>query len=117
MAAARALGSLEHAAARPALEAAIQGKRLKAADRSEKIAYFEALGRVGGAEAVPFLDKLLNGRGWLGRGETSEIRACAALGLARVRHPSARNALETAAADPDPVVRTAVARSLRGEGA
>src|SRR5690606_37388714 len=48
MAAARALGALEHAAARPALEAAIQGKRLRGADRTEKLAFFEALGRVGG---------------------------------------------------------------------
>src|SRR5690606_13869270 len=31
MSAARALGSLQHAAARPAFEAAIQGKRLRAA--------------------------------------------------------------------------------------
>lgn len=117
LAAARGLASLEYAAARPALEEAIQGKRLRAADRSEKIAFFEALGRAGGAEAVPFLDRLLNGRGWLGRGESAEIRACAALGLARVRHPAARTPLEAAANDPDPVVRNAVARALRGEGA
>ena len=114
VAAARALGALEHAAARGALEAAIQGKRLRGADRSEKLVFFEALGRIGGAEAVPFLGKLLNSRGWLGRGESAEIRACAALGLARVRHPSARAALESAAEDSDPVVRTAVARALRG---
>ena len=114
MAAARALGALEHAAARPALEAAIQGKRLRAADRTEKLAFFETLGRVGGAEAVPFLGKLLNSKGWLGRGESAEIRACAAFGLARVRHPSARDALESAASDSDPVVRNAVNRSLRG---
>ena len=63
---------------------------------------------------MPFLGKLLNSRGWLGRGESPEIRACAALGLARVRHPSARAALETAAEDADPVVRTAVSRALRG---
>ena len=68
----------------------------------------------GGAEAVPFLGKLLNSKGWLGRGESAEIRACAAFGLARVRHPSARDALESAASDSDPVVRNAVNRSLRG---
>lgn len=114
MAAARALGALEHAPARPALEAAVQGKRLRAADRTEKLAFFEALGRVGGAEAVPILDRMLNSRGWLGRGESSEIRACAALGLARVRHPAAREALERAASDADAVVRNAVNRALRG---
>lgn len=115
MAAARALAGLEHAAARPGLEAAIQGKRLRAADRSEKLAFFEALGRVGGPEAVPFLDRLLNARRWLGRGESAEIRACAAFGLARIRHASARASLQNAADDADPVVRNAVTRSLRGE--
>lgn len=114
MAAARALGALSHATARPALESALQGKRLRAADRTEKLAFFEAFGRLGGADAVPLLDRLLNSRGWLGRGETPEIRACAALALARVRHPSAREALETASDDADPVVRTAVNRALRG---
>src|SRR5690606_9688434 len=47
IAAAKAVGSLADEAARPTLEGAIQGKRLRAADRSEKIAFFEALGRVG----------------------------------------------------------------------
>ena len=116
MAAARALAALEYSTARGALEAALQGKRLRAADRSEKIAFFEAYGRLGGAEAVPLLDKTLNARGgWLGKGESAEIRACAALGLARVRHPSARAALTAAASDADPVVRSAVARALRDE--
>jgi HEAT repeat protein len=62
---------------------------------------------------VAVLDKILNSRGWLGRGEAPEIRACAALGLARSRHPSARAALTRAASDQDPVVRNAVARALR----
>ena len=116
VAAAKALASLEYTTARSTLEAALQGKRLRAADRSEKIAFFEAFGRLGGAEAVPLLDKTLNARGgWLGKGESAEIRACAALGLARVRHPSARAALTAAASDSDPVVRSAVARALRGE--
>ncbi|MBW3629967.1 MAG: HEAT repeat domain-containing protein, partial [Gemmatimonadetes bacterium] len=113
--AARGLAALEYNAARGTLEAAIQSKRLRAADRSEKIAFYEAYGRLGGAEAVPLLDKTLNAKSWMGRTETPEIRACAALGLARVRHPSAHKALATAASDADPVVRTAVARALRGE--
>jgi hypothetical protein len=115
IAAARALASLEFAPARAALEAALQSKRLRAADRSEKIAFFEAYGRLGGAEAVPLLDRTLNARSWLGRGESADIRACAALGLARVRHPSARVALAAAANDSDPVVKSAVGRALRDE--
>jgi HEAT repeat protein len=41
------------------------------------------------------------------------MRACAALGLGRIRHPNAEKALAAAAADPDPVVRSAVGRALR----
>lgn len=115
VAAARALGALEYAAARKALESVVSSKQIRGADRTEKIAFFEAYGRLAGQEAVALLDRILNGKGWLGKAETSEIRACAALGLARVRHPSAREALAGAASDDDPVVRSAVARALRGE--
>ena len=115
VAAARALAALEHAPARDTLGAAITGRGIRAADRSEKIAFFEAFGRLAGADGVRLLDEMLNSRGWLSRGEPSEIRACAAIGLAQVRHPAARAALEKAASDGDAVVRSAVNRALRGE--
>lgn len=115
IAAAKALGALGFTGARPALEAAIGSKRMREADRTEKVACFEAFGRVAGPEGVPVLDRILNARGWLGRGEAADHRACAALALARIRHPSARAALGRAADDADPVVRSAVTRALRGE--
>jgi HEAT repeat protein len=115
MAAVRALASLDYVAGRDALQAALASKRLRSADRTEKIAFFEAYGHLASADGVALLDRTLNGRSWLGRGESAEVRACAALALARVRHPSARTALSAAAEDPDPVVRTAVGRALRGE--
>jgi hypothetical protein len=113
VAAARALAALRWSAARPRLEAALDGKRLREADLTERIAFFEAYGGLAGAEGVPLLDRMLNGKSWLGRRETGEMRACAALGLGRIRHPSAEKALAAAAADPDPVVRSAVGRALR----
>jgi HEAT repeat protein len=113
IAATRALAALGYTAARPALEAAIDSKQLRAADRTEKIAFFESFGALGGAEGAATLGRILNSRGWLGRGESPEIRACAALGLARSNHPSARTSLSRAADDPDPVVKNAVARALR----
>jgi HEAT repeat protein len=114
MAAVRALGALRYAPSRARLEAALDSKRLREAEISERIAYFEAYGSVAGAEGVPLLDRVLNGKSWLGRRETGEMRACAALGLGRVRHPAAEKALNAAAADADPVVRSAVGRALRG---
>jgi hypothetical protein len=113
VAAARALATLRWAAARPRLEAALDSKRLREADLTERIAFFEAYGGLAGGEGVALLDRILNGKSWLGRRETGEMRACAALGLGRIRHPNAEKALATAAADPDPVVRSAVGRALR----
>jgi HEAT repeat protein len=114
MAAARALGSLRYAPAKARLEAALDSRRLRDAELSERISFFEAYGGVAGAEGVPVLDRILNGKSWLGRRESGEMRACAALGLGRVRHPAAEKALNAAAADADPVVRSAVGRALRG---
>lgn len=113
VAAARALAALRWSPARSRLEAALDSRRLRDADLTERIAFFEAYGQLAGAESVSVLDRMLNGKSWLGRRESGEMRACAALGLGRVRHPAAEKALAAAAADPDPVVRSAVGRALR----
>jgi HEAT repeat protein len=113
VAAARALAALRWSPARARLEAALDSRRLREADLTERIAFFEAYGQLAGPESVGLLDRMLNGKSWLGRRESGEMRACAALGLGRVRHPAAEKALAAAAADPDPVVRSAVGRALR----
>jgi HEAT repeat protein len=113
VAAARALAAVRYAPAKAKLEAALDGKRLRDADLTERIAFFEAYGGLAGAEGVPVLERILNGRSWLGRRESADTRACAALGLGRIRHPAAEKALNGAAADPDPVVRSAVGRALK----
>jgi HEAT repeat protein len=116
IAAARALGSLRYTPARSRLQDAVASRRLRDADVTERIAFFEAFGSVAGAEGVSVLARLLTGRNWLGRREPPEIRACAALALGRIRDPDAMRVLQTASEDPEPVVRAAVTRSLRGEG-
>jgi hypothetical protein len=113
IAAARALGALRYPAARSRLEALLGSRRMREADVTERIAVFEAFGSVAGIDGIPVLDRLLNGRGWLGRKETSGVRAAAALSLGRISHASAAEVLTRAANDADPVVRTAVSRSLR----
>jgi len=117
IAAARALGELRYTPARARLEELIQSRRIREADITERLAFFEAYGAVSGADGVALLGRLLNSRSWLGRREAAEIRASAALALGRIRTQPARDALESAAEDPEMVVRTAVARALRGEGA
>jgi HEAT repeat protein len=116
IAAARALGALRYRTAARRLKDILQSRELRGADLSERIAFFESYGQVGQEDAVPHLDRLLNGRGFLGRKEPSEIRACAALGLGRAGSPEAVRALEKAVATEDPVVRSAVNRALRGGG-
>ena len=116
IAAARVLGGSGYPPAARELRKILEGKELKAADVSEKVAFFEAYGRLGGEEAVTYLNGILNGKGFLGRRESSEVRAGAALGLGKVGTPMARAALETARSDEDPVVRSAAGRAIRGEG-
>jgi HEAT repeat protein len=116
IAAARVLGELQYQPAAPFLRAAIESKDIRQADISEQIAFFESYGMIRDPDGVRFLDGLLNGRRFFGKKESGEIRACAALGLGKIGTPEAMLALEKAAAEPDPVVRSAVNRALRGEG-
>lgn len=115
IAAARALGALRYAPAAKALSEVLASKEIRTADISEKVAFFEAFGMVAGDEAVNTLDKLLNGRSFLGKREPPEIRASAALALGKVPGAQARASLDKAANEEDPVVRSAVNRALRSE--
>lgn len=115
VAAAKALGTVRFASARDALAAAIEDRRLKDADLTEKMTFYEAYGAVGGTAAVDHLNRILNEKGFLGRRASGELRACAALGLGQVASPAARAALEKGRSDDDPVVRNAVFRALKQE--
>ena len=117
VAAARSLAELRYSPARKSLERMLDSKRLHAADLTERIAFHEAYGSVADADGVKRLDRVLNGRDWIGRRAGAEERACAALALGRSRLPDARQSLAGASADPDPVVRSAVSRAMRGGSA
>lgn len=116
IAAARALAELRYPPAAATLATIIGGKRIRMADISEKVAIFEAYGTVAGENGIRLLDSLLNKKGGLlGKKESTEIRAAAALGLGCVATPEARAVLERATQDEDPVVRSNVNRALRDE--
>jgi len=110
--AARVLGAARYQAAGSRFREILDSKEIRQADRQEKIAFFESYGRLGDPKAVPLLDGYLNGKGFLGRRESSDIRASAALGLGRVGTDAARASLERATRDDDAVVRSAVARAI-----
>ena len=114
VAAFRVIGSRSHTAALPRLRDAVRRKELRSADLSEKMALFEAFGSMCGDAGVTELDTLLNARGLLGARASTELRACAARALGMVASPIAMTALQRAADTKDVVVRSAVARAMRG---
>lgn len=114
IAAARGIGSLRYQPARARLHEVLQGKIVREADLTEKIAFFEAYGSVANAESVDMLDKMLNGKKLFAK-QSPELRACAAMALGRVGSPASRAALQRAADDGNPMVRNAVMKALRQE--
>jgi HEAT repeat protein len=115
IAAARALGSLRYRPAAQALARIVRGKEIRAADITEKVAIFQAYGTIAEAEGLGLLDGLLNGKGFLGKREPTEIRAAAALALGQIPGTEARAVLMKASQDEDAVVRSNVNRVLRSE--
>ena len=116
IAAARALGAMRFRPAARRFRDIVTSRNLRAADITEKVAFFESYGDVADEGAVPLLSKLLNGRGLLGRREPAEMRAAAALALGRIDSPEAERALLVAREESDPVIRSAVNRALRAGG-
>jgi HEAT repeat protein len=110
----RAIQARSYRPALARLETVAKGKAVRDADLSEKMAVFEAYGTLCGDGGVSYLDGMLNGKTMFGRREDAEMRACAAIGLGRVKSPSAVAALQKAALEKDVVVRNAVSRALRG---
>ncbi|MGH7476895.1 MAG: HEAT repeat domain-containing protein [Longimicrobiales bacterium] len=109
----RGLGSLGYRPARLRLEQVLQQREMRDADLTEMIAFFEAYAAVAGAEGVPFLDRLLNGRTLIAGRQPTEVRACAARALGTIRTPAAQESLRKAAGEKDPLVRNAIAGALR----
>ena len=112
VAAVRALGALRYVPAAGDVRARLEERTVEGLDLTEKLALFETYSDLAGGDAVPVLDRFLNGRRLLGRRTSSDLRACAARGLGRVGSPAARDALARAGEDEDPVVRNAVSRAL-----
>ncbi len=113
IAAVRFLSSRGHRGAFLRVESAITGGKLRQADLTEKMAFFEAYGALAGSAGTPALERLLLPKGLLSRREDPETRACAAMALGKIKSPEARAVLERAAQEKDALVRNAVSRALR----
>ncbi len=109
----RALGAKSVRSALPRIEAAIKGKDLRDSNLTEKMAFFEAYGMLSGDPGITLLDGLLNAKGFMGKRDDSEIRACAAMALGKIGSPKAMESLNKAASEKDVIVRNAVSRAIR----
>jgi len=109
----RALGARSVRSALPRIEAAIKGKDLRDTNLTEKMAFFEAYGILSGDAGITLLDGLLNSKGFMGKRDDSEIRACAAMALGKIGSPKAMESLNKAASEKDVIVRNAVSRAIR----
>ena len=112
----RALGARNARASLPRIEAAIKGKELRDSNLTEKMAFFEAFGLLSGDAGVPLLDGILHAKGFMGKRDDSEFRACAAMALGKINTPKATESLNRAAGEKDVIVRNAVSRAIRGSG-
>jgi hypothetical protein len=111
------LGQRGHRNALPRIESTVTGNKLKDADLTEKMTFFEAYGALAGTNGIPVLEKILVVKGGLlSRKEDPETRACAAMALGRIRSPAAREILQKVAQDKEALVRNAVSRALREVG-
>lgn len=109
----RALGARSTRSALPRIEAAIKGKDLRESNLTEKMAFFEAYGMLAGDAGIPLLDGLLHSKGFMGKRDDSEIRACAAMALGKIGSQKAMDSLNRAASEKDIIVRNAVSRAIR----
>ncbi|HEY0529341.1 MAG TPA: HEAT repeat domain-containing protein [Gemmatimonadaceae bacterium] len=110
----RALGSRNTRSALPRIEAAIKGRDLRESNLTEKMAFFEAYGMLCGDAGITLLDGLLNAKGFMGKKDDGEIRACAAMALGKIGSAKAMESLNRAVGEKDVVVRNAVSRAIRG---
>ena len=113
IAGAKAARMLRYQPAAAWLKGIVEGREIRSADLSEKMAFFEAYGLLAGAGAEEMLDRFLNGRGFLGRKEHEELRACAAMALGHVSTDRARDILLEARDEQSPMVRNAVRKALK----
>jgi len=113
IAAVRALGARGVRSALPRIEVAIKGRDLRDGNLTEKMAFFEAYGMLCGDAGITLLDGLLHAKGFMGKRDDSEIRACAAMALGKIGSPKAMESLNKAATEKDVIVRNAVSRAIR----
>lgn len=114
----RAIAARSYKPALPRVDSAVKGKRARDIDLTEKMALFEAFGALAGEPGIAVLDGMLSSKGFLGKREDPELRACAAMALGKIGGPRANEVLRKASTENDKevLVRNAINRALRSPG-
>lgn len=112
LAAVRVLGARGYKGALRRVEQVVLGKN-DDRDLTEKMAFFEAYGSIAGTAGLEALSNILLPRGLFGAKAPSELRACAAMAIGRIRSAEAKAILQKALDDKDVVVKNAVTKALR----
>jgi hypothetical protein len=99
------------------IEPVVQGKLTREIDLTERMRFFEAYAQIAGPAAIESLSVMLAPGGFFKRKESSEVRACAALAIGRLKTPEAIELLQKYRDDKELVVRNAVSRAIREAGA
>jgi HEAT repeat protein len=113
----RSVGARNARAALPKIEAAIKGRDLRDSNLTEKMAFFESYGLLSGEAGIALLDGILNSKGFMGKKDDSEFRACAAMALGKINSAKASESLNRATGEKDVIVRNAVSKAIRGSAA
>jgi HEAT repeat protein len=108
----RMLGNQRGENALTKIEEIVKGRASRAMDLGERLAFYEAFGRIAGSDGIDMLARTLQSRGFMRR-EDPETRACAAMALGKIGTPEAAEVLERVGDDKEPVVRNAVHKALR----
>lgn len=90
----RGLASLNHKKAVQPLIEFISQEGFKKIEVAEKKEFFEALGKLGANEVVPFLKNIYTKRPWFGRSAHEELRLCAIYGLSKTGTNDALSVLQ-----------------------
>jgi HEAT repeat protein len=114
IAAVKVLASNGHTPSVSRIEQQLKTREIREAPLAEKMAFFESYGTLCGDSGIEFLDSVLNARRFLGKRESPELRACAAVALGKIGTTAAIEALQRSANDSDVIVRNAVSRAARG---
>jgi hypothetical protein len=102
-------------ALKPALALA-NGEEFRNRDVAEKVAVYETIGELGGADAVPMFREALFRKRWFRKRVDKDLATCAVAGLARVRHPEALKLLEESRKRQRGEVRAMIEQALTTSG-